>query len=344
MYIGLDVHKKISYYAMVDGKGTEVLKGRFPTTYDGLSEFASTLPEGASVAIEASTSGIFVYEYLGERGVEVHLAHPVYVKPFAKKHVKTDNVDAKVLAQLLRMDYLPESYVPGKEIRGLRTIVRHRASLVRLRTSIKNRVHALLAIEGVQPPKVSDLFGKKGEKFLKEVKLQQSRRTALDNYLEVLVILGEKITEVEGILREKAEITEEAMWLMSIAGIGFHNALLILSEIGEIERFSKPKSFASYAGLAPKVEQSGDYTTYGHISKHSNGFLRWALIQSTRAAVRSTTPNRFQRIYNRLKARRGDKVAIVATARHMAESVYWVLTKKECYKEEKKAIRASSFS
>jgi len=96
MYIGLDVHKKISYYAMVDGKGTEVLKGRFPTTYDGLSEFTSTLPEGARVAIVASTSGMFVYEYLGERGVEVHLAHPVYVKPFAKKHVKTDNVDATV--------------------------------------------------------------------------------------------------------------------------------------------------------------------------------------------------------------------------------------------------------
>ena len=87
------------------------------------------------------------------------------------------------------MDYLPESYVPGKEMRGLRTIVRHRASLVRSRTSLKNRVHALLAIEGVQPPKVSDLFGRKGTEFLKEVELQESRRTALDNYLEVLGVL-----------------------------------------------------------------------------------------------------------------------------------------------------------
>jgi transposase len=105
---------------------------------------------------------------------------------------------------------LPESYVPGKERRDLRTIVRHRTSLVRLRTSLKNRVHALLAIEGVQPPKVSDLFGRKGMKFLKEVKLQGSRRTALDNYLEVMGILGKKIKEVVGILREKAEVTEEA--------------------------------------------------------------------------------------------------------------------------------------
>ncbi|RCV62915.1 transposase [Methanophagales archaeon] len=168
---------------------------------------------------------------------------------------------------------------------------------------------------------------------MKEVELQESRRAALDDYLEVLGILGKKINEVEGILREKAEVTEEAMWLMSIVGIGFHNALLALSEIGEIARFRKPKSFVSYAGLAQKVEQSGDYTRYGHINKHSNGFLRWALIQSTSAAVHSATPNRFQRIYNRLKARRGEKVAIVATARHMAESVYWVLTKRESYKE-----------
>ena len=89
----------------------------------------------------------------------MHLAHPVYVKPFAKKHVKTDKVDARVLAQLLRMDYLPESYVPGKEIRDQRVMIRHHASLVRLRTSIKNRVHALLAIEGIQTSKFSDLFG-----------------------------------------------------------------------------------------------------------------------------------------------------------------------------------------
>ena len=133
MYIGLDVHKKLSYYSMVDGEGTEVKKGRFPTTCEGLDEFASKLPEGAKVAIEASTSGIFAYEYLDEGGIEVHLAHPVYVKPFAKKHVKTDKVDARVLAQLLRMAYLPESYVPGKEIRDQRVLIRHHASLVRLK-------------------------------------------------------------------------------------------------------------------------------------------------------------------------------------------------------------------
>ena len=336
------MHKKLSYYSMVDGEGTEVKKGRFPTTCEGLDEFASKLPEGAKVAIEASTSGIFAYERLDEGGIEVHLAHPVYVKPFAKKHVKTDKVDARVLAQLLRMAYLPESYVPGKEIRDQRVLIRHHASLVPLRT-IKNRIHALLAIEGIQTSEFSDLFGKKGMKFLRGVKLREVRRKALDNYLEVLKALEERIEEMEDILKEKTKITDEAKWLMSIPGIGYHNALLILSELGEIERFSNPKSMVSYSGLAPKVEQSGDYKRYGHINKHSNGFLRWAFIQSARAAVRSSKPNRFQRIYNKIKARRGEKVAIVATARHMAESVYWVLTRKEYYKENR-AIRASSFS
>ena len=146
MYIGLNVHKKLSYYSMGDSKATEVKRGRFPTTCEGLA----SLRANCLKVQKWRSSGIFAYEYLDERGIEVHLAHPVYLKPFAKKHVKTDKVDARVLAQLLRMDYLPESYVPGKEIRDLRVMIRHHVSLVRLRTSIKNRVHALLAIEGIQ--------------------------------------------------------------------------------------------------------------------------------------------------------------------------------------------------
>ena len=106
----------------------------------------------------------------------MHLAHPFYLNSFAKKHVKTDKVDAWVLAQLLRMDYLPESYVPGKEIRDQRVMIRHHASLVRLMTSIKNRVHALLAIEGIQTSEFSDLFGKRGMEFLRGVKLRQVTR------------------------------------------------------------------------------------------------------------------------------------------------------------------------
>jgi transposase len=130
-------------------------------------------------------------------------------------------------------------------MRDLRTIVRHRASLVRVRTSIKSRVHALLTREGIQLPELSDIFGKSGMEFLKGVKLQQERKKALDNYLkvlEVLEVLNGVIKEVESILEEKAEVTEEAKWLMSTPGIGFHNALLILSELGEIERFERPES------------------------------------------------------------------------------------------------------
>jgi len=343
MYVGLDVHKRYCYYAMVDGRGTVVKKDRFRTTGEDLEEFAGALPEGSQVAIEASASGSFVYEQLDEQGIDVHLAHPTMVKPFAKKHVKTDKIDAIVLAQLLRMEYLPESYVPGEEMRDLRTLVRHRAGLVRARTSLKNRVHALLTMEGVQPPAVSDLFGKRGREFLETVKIREPRRLAVDNYLKVLDVLSERITVVEEILEDKAKVTKEVGWLESLPGIGFHNAMLILSELGEVTRFSSPKGLVCYTGLAPKVAQSGDQIRYGHINRQSNGFLRWALIQSAWAAVRSSTPNRFQRIYRKVKARRGSKVAIVATARHLAESVYWVLIKEEAYREIK-AGEASSLS
>ena len=162
-------------------------------------------------------------------------------------------------------------------------------------------------MEGVQPPAVSDLFGKKGRAFLETVKIRESRRLALDNYLNVLDVLTERIIMVEPILEEKAELTEEVRWFESIPGIGFHNAVLILSELGAVARFPRPQGLVCYAGLAPKVAQSGDQVRYGHINRQSNGFLRWALIQSawSWSAVRSSTPNRFQRLY--LKEGEGEK-------------------------------------
>jgi transposase len=198
-------------------KGHRGKEGPFSHDGGGVGGVCEPSAGGGSGSIEASASGSFVYEQLDEQGIAVHLAHPTMVKPFAKKHVKTDKIDAIVLAQLLRMDYLPESYVPSEAMRDLRTLVRHRASLVRIRTSLKNRVHALLTMEGVQPPGVSDLFGKKGRAFLETVKIRESRRLALDKYLKVLDELNERITEVEKFLEEKVELTEGVEWLRTIS-------------------------------------------------------------------------------------------------------------------------------
>lgn len=149
MYIGLDVHKRNSYYSMIDDMGTEVRKDQFPTTREGLEEFANDLPEESKVAIEASTSSIFAYEYLDERGM--HLAHPALVKPFARRHLKTDKVNSTVLAHLLRMDYLPESYVPKKEVRNLRTPILH--SFIRFPSIFSERLcyNFSLLPRGVSP-------------------------------------------------------------------------------------------------------------------------------------------------------------------------------------------------
>jgi transposase len=267
MNVGLDVHKKMSYYTLMDDKGKEMEVEKFPTTKDGLNEFAGTLPENAKVAIEASSSGLFVYEYLESLGVDVHLAHPTLVKPFAKKHAKTDKIDSRVLAELLRMDHLPESYVPVGEMRDLRIEVRHRASLVRIRTQVKNKVHALLTQEGVQTPKVSDLFGKAGMAFLKGVELKPPRRKALEQYLAIFDALNHNIGEMDTLLKEKADITQEVKWLISIPGVGFYTALLMQSEIGDISRFERPKSLVNYAGLASKVSQSGNSVRYGELAQ-----------------------------------------------------------------------------
>jgi len=145
------------------------------------------MPPGSKVAVEASTSGLFVYEQLEAHDVDVHLAHPAEVRPFAKKYAKTDDIDAEVLAELLYMDHLPEAHVLPSELRDVRVTVRHRGSLVKMQTRVKNRIHALLTQEGIQTPKVSDLFGKRGLEFLKGVDLRKPRKKGVWNFLKVLI-------------------------------------------------------------------------------------------------------------------------------------------------------------
>lgn len=340
MYIGLDVHKKRTYMKAVDEEGNIIREEKFLTTIDELDKFVETIEEGDQVALEASTSGMFVYEQLERHKVNVKVAHPQQVRAIASAKVKTDQIDAEVLAQLLRMNYLPEAYVPPQNMRELRVLVRHRVSLVRLRVQVKNKIHALLTAEGISSP-YSDLFGVGGMEFLKQTRLNPSRKHAMNQLTQLIENINQMVDETTELLEDKVATMPEVMWLTSLRGIGTYCALLILAEVGDIHRFPTPKPLVSYVGLHPRVCQSGDTTRYGHISRQSNGLLRWALIQAAHKAIQK--PGRFQQVYLKLAARKPKQVAITATARHMLESVYWVLTKQEPYKDHTRQTSSETF-
>lgn len=336
MYVGLDVHKKYCYATVLNEDGVKVTEGRFLNTLEELDQFLTQLDEDTQVAMEASAAWEPLYEHLESKGFVVSLAHPLKTRAIAEAKIKTDRIDSRILAQLLRADLLPQSYIPAKAIRDLRSIVRHRASLVRIRIQVKNMIHALLAKERIHHS-FSDLFGKAGTVFLRQVKLSELHQFALENYMAVLDILEERIKRTAELLEKWGKQMKEVAILTSIPGIGIYSAMLILGEVGEIERFPNGKKLCSYAGLVPRVHQSGGTERYGKITKEGSKWLRWILIQAAHTTVR--TANALQRFYHRLKRRKGEKVAIVATARKMLLYIYQML-KWEVRFEELKVNQA----
>src|SRR5213076_750208 len=170
-----------SQIAVLDKDGGELLSRRIvndPELFlETLAEF-----EQPRVALEATYGWEWLADLLEDAGVELHLAHPLRTKAIAAARVKTDAVDARTLAHLLRTDLLPEAYVAPRELRDLRDLLRHRVVLTRMRSALKNRVHALLARHGV-PREHADLFGKGGRRFLDELPLREPARRRLDSLL-----------------------------------------------------------------------------------------------------------------------------------------------------------------
>jgi transposase len=309
----LDAHKRECQAAWIDREGKVQREERFPTSPSRLRAFAASTGPEDRVVVEASSTGRLVYKLLRDAGVDVHLAHPAGVALIAKAKVKTDERDAEVLAQLLRMGYLPEAYVPPDDIQVIRDVVRFRVGLTHKIVAAKNQVHALLMWNGVEMDE-SDVFGKAGLEKLSSIELPPHHRALLDLRLREVLLLAEQIGAVEGTMASLAEGREDVRRLMTMPGVSFYSALVIVGEVGDFRRFPTAKRLASWAGLAPSVRQSGDRARTGHITKKGSSLLRWILEMCATAAVKMNTPSR--RVYAHLK-RKGHGIAVTAVARKM---------------------------
>jgi transposase len=191
-WVGIDLHRRRSQVAVIDEQGELTLSKRIPTGRETFTELLGD-PDSTHVALEATYGWEWLAELLEDGGYDVHLAHPLRTRAIAAARVKTDAVDAKTLAHLLRTGLLPEAYIAPPELRGLRELLRHRVVLTRMRTSVKNRVHALLARQGILP-EPSDLFGKAGREFLITLQLPDGPRRRLDSLMSLICDLDREIT------------------------------------------------------------------------------------------------------------------------------------------------------
>jgi len=193
-----------------------------------------------------------IHDTLDQRNIKVVLANPLKTKAIASAKVKTDKLDASILAHLLRADLIAESYVPEGSIREMRALVRHRLSLVQMRTMVKNKVHAIVDKYGYRC-ECSDMFGKAGIQWLKAQETNEIDRLLLENHLCLIDSIKLQIGRVDDAIRMKACEDEDVRLLLSLTGMGVYTALLICSEVGSIGRFSDYKKLVSWAGLAPSV-------------------------------------------------------------------------------------------
>lgn len=321
MFLGIDLHDHNAQVAVVDDDGNLQNEIRLPTNrLDDLAEEYA----GSEAVIEASSNYRVAYEMLNEH-LDVTVANPEKNRLIAEAPAKTDRLDAKRLAHLLHAGMVAESYVPKDEIRELRDLVRTRKSLVEERTAEKNRIRAVL--KRTNNTYDSELFGPTGREFLAELSLSNPDRTIIEAHLAVIDELDEQIEVLEEKIEQRVLESPAAQLLLTIPGVGQTTAAVIVAELGEVERFDSHKEVVSYAGLDPVVHQSGETELHGSISKKGPGALRWALVQAAWIAVRCE--EYFGNFYTRLKRKKNEQIAIVATARKMLVSVFFMLKRNE---------------
>jgi len=194
------------------------------------------------------------------------MAPPSGLRVIAESSHKTDRTDSFHLANLLRMNYLPCSYVPDKKYEQMRNICRYRVSLGQKTTRIKNEIHALLTRNDIRL-KQSDIFGAHGLEEMKSLQLNRIDTLLLKSYLDELIYLMDKASYLQDVMAEQAKDISEVKLLMTIPGVDFYSAMTIIGEIGDITRFPNPKKLVSYAGLAPRLKESGNLSLQGRISK-----------------------------------------------------------------------------
>lgn len=329
-YIGIDIHKKYGVYTTLGEDGRVLDQSRIENDPALIDQYLNKFHQPLEATIEATFAWGWLADQLSDRKIEVILAHPNKVKAIASAQIKTDKVDSKILAQLLRADMIPPAYYTPKDVRDRKELLRFRASLVGIKTQVKNKVHALLAKLNIrEAEEITDLFGKKGREFLKTLTLPKNSQFALKEYLHLIDQLESQIREGNKEIDLEFEENPPAKLLQQLPGLGKYTSLILSMEIGPIERFGSSKQLCSYAGLVPSVYQSGDKTRYGKI-KQGNQYIRWVLLEAVPKAIKKDT--KLKEFYDRIKEKKGGRKAKVATARKMLTQIYYMLKKKEVFK------------
>lgn len=334
-YVGIDYHKRYSVVCATDERGQQLRERRINgNSAAGFAQFFLELGETSKVVMEACWNWGWLYDLLGEieQVEQVVLAHPYKTRLIAEAQIKTDRIDARMLARLLRGDLIAQSHAPSAATRSRKQLLRQRLFWVRLRTMLRNRTHAILDRQrALERPQLRDLFGRRGQSWLHHLKLPTpADQPLLEQDLEVACVLESKIKQLDTLIGSSQSPEEEL--LESVPGIGPVFSSVIATEIDGIERFASAAKLAAYAGVVPTTHASGGRVFHGRLLWQCNKWLRWALVEASWSAIQFS--GYFGGLYAAARARGKNKnVAITCVAHRLAKIIWLLLQENRPYTE-----------
>lgn len=346
-YIAFDSHKRYTQARVERSDGTEVREVRIDHERGALRRFLEGCDAKSPVALETIGNWYWIVDEIEAAGMLPRLVNARKAKLMIGNYNKTDKLDAKGLNLLQRTGTLPAVWIPPADLRDRRDLPRTRMMLVKIRTKLKNRIHATLAKYALSVSEVSDMYGVKGRELLsgRLQQLPEHTRFVTQELLQELDHLQQRIQAIERRIAEAFQPNADVRRLMTLPGVGFTLAVVIWLEIGDIKRFMTAERLASYAGTTPRVISSGGKTRYGQLRPDVNRYLKWALIEAaniTSQHAEAWSGRHVADLYTRLRPKRGHPKAVGAVARHLAEASFWMLSKEENYRDPGKNTHSHS--
>src|SRR5450755_1606641 len=329
--IGVDFHPEFQQIALLNTTTGEVEEKRLahPGEAEKFYRALASANETVRIGMEASGQGRWFERLVAELQFELWIGDAAEIRAKRGRKQKTDRQDAQHILQLMLKDDFPKIWVPSGENRDLRQLLWHRHRMVQARTRVMNQLQAVALNEGLHCKK--KLWRERGRQQLESFALAPWASRRRRDLLELLDRLSPTIAELTQTIEQEAEKCPAARRLRTHPGVGSLTALAFVLIIGRAERFQCGKQIASYLGLVPSEDSSGDRRRLGHISKQGNTLLRFLLVEAAQVTVRSLPEWRSK--YFHLAMRRGRKIAKVAMARKLAIQLYWMMRKEWDYEQ-----------
>ncbi len=329
MFYGLDVHKEFIQICCLGKEGQVIKEYRIRATVNEIEEYTEQLQPGDEVVLESTFHTWAIYTILCGGEAKVVVANSLQVKAIANARIKTDRIDARVLAQLLRTGFIPEVKMPDEKTWEMRQLSSYRRFLTKQKVMTKANIRSILHKKLIDCP-WRDLETAAAKEWLRAQSFTDNERLLLECNIEQMETLVRNIKKLDNVLGSIAANELQIRLLMTIPGVDVTAATGMFAAIGEIGRFHSPDKLASYFGLVPSVYQSANNLYTGHITKMGASGARHLAIEAAQKMVLSPSPA--NATYYRIRKKKGHNVAVTAMARKLVTLCWHILSNKEPYR------------